>query len=54
MTVSELIKLLQTLENPESARIVVNDLAGRQRDIDLIENVLDHNAMYVIETKKLK
>jgi hypothetical protein len=52
MTVSELIEILQTIESPEKARIMVQDTAGGFRDIDYVEDSLDIGKTFIIHTMK--
>lgn len=51
MKVKELIEILSTIENQEAV-IMVSDTAAGQRNVDFVEDVLDHGIVYVINTKK--
>lgn len=52
MTVSELIEILKTIENPREAKILFRDSAAGNREIEGVENVMD--MYYVIHGKTTK
>lgn len=52
MTVSELLEILQSIDNPEKARVMVQDTAGGYRDIDYVEDSLDLGKNFIIHTMK--
>lgn len=52
MTVTELIEMLQQLDNPDEKRIMVNDTAAGFRDIAGIEDALGYQ--YIIHTERPK
>ena len=53
MKVKELVDILKTISN-QDAKIMVQDTAAGFRDIDIIEDVLNHQKVYVIHTKRKK